>query len=227
MPGAEDMKNDQTGADDKTKDQNQGEDNQSGADDQSGDDGADFSDPVKAKAEIEKLRKEAAKHRTKAKDLEGKMQDLNGKFDKLKKAFGGEDEEVDPEKMIQQLQAEKEALAIEVSISQVARAHAIPAEQDKYFRFLLAEKMEGLEEGEEITDEDVALIAAEVMKVSSKAAKNSTGVNSAGKHSGESSGETTVEAFAKMNVGEKSALYAKNPAEYNRLFSLAKEKRLI
>lgn len=216
----------QTGVEDKTKTQNASADDQTGADDQAGEFG-DFADPVKAKAEIEKLRKEAAKYRTKAKDLDGKMLDLNGKFDKLKKAIGGEDETVDPETKIKQLQSEKEALAMEVSISQIARAHSIPAESDKYFRFLLAEKMETLIEGEEITDEDVAEIAKEVAKVSGKAGKNSTGVSSAGKGASESSGETSVDAFVKMSTAEKSLIYAKNPAEYNRLFALAKDKKLI
>lgn len=197
-----------------------------GAEDEEGDDLADFADPEKAKAEIKKLRGEAAKYRTKSKGLEGQMTALNEKFSKIQKAFGVEDE-VDPETKVTELQAKNEALAIELSISQLSRAHNITADQDKYFRFLLSEKMGSLEENEEMTDEHVAEIALEVQKFSGKA-PTSTGLNGNKKPSADSGkGALTVQAFVKMNTGEKSELYAKNPAEYTRLFSEAKEQKLL
>ena len=229
MPGAEDEleKEGQAGSDDKEKQGKAGDEGQTGADDKGGEAGDDFSDPAKALAEIKKLRAENAKHRTKNKALDEQMSSLNGKFTALKKALGVEDDEEDPEVKIGRLHAENQALALEVSISRISREHEIPAGQEKYFRFLLAEKMEALEDGQEIGDDDVAEIAAEVKKISGKAAGNSTGV-SAGKKPNADGGTTlTVQAFAKMNTGEKSELYAKNPSEYTRLFNEAKSQRMI
>lgn len=231
MPGAEDKdKGEGAGAGAEDKDPKDGEGTGAGADDGGADgEGASFKTVEEAAAEIAKLRKENAKNRIKNKGLEGSVKSLNDKFDALKKAFGGEDDEKDPEEKVKDLQSQNQALALELSVSKLSKAHEIPAAQDKYFKFLLAEKFESLKDGEEVSDEDIAAIAAEVKKVSATAgAAASTSVGAGKKKDADNgAGAMTVEQFVKMNVGEKSQLYTKNPAEYNRLFSSAKEKRLL
>lgn len=231
MPGAaEDKKKPKPGA---TEEENQVQqdpaDETTGADEGEGDEGTnDFSDPEKAKAEIKKLRAEAAKHRNKAKTFSEQLDAVNGKLSGLKKTLGVEDDEADPEEKIKELSGKTDALEVELSVVKLARDHDVPKESDKYFRFLLGQKLEELEEGEEITDEQVAELAVEAKQVSGKSGNNSTGLSGGKKPSADNGkGTLTVQQFAKMNTGEKSALYAKNPSEYNRLFSEAREKRLL
>lgn len=189
-------------------------------------DADDFGDPVKAKAAVVKLRKEAAKYRNLKNASDEALKAAQTRIDSFKKALGVEDESEDPETTINTLKSQNQALAMEMSIAQIAREHNIPADQDKYFRFLLNERMESLEDGEEISDEDITEIAAQIEKISGKASGNSTGLN--GQKKKPAGGNTlTVEAFSKMNSGEKSELYGRNPEEYNRLFAEAKTKRLI
>lgn len=231
MPGADDKKkDDQSGTDDqKKKDQQDQTDDTTGADDGEGDDGeGDFSDPEKVKAEIKKLRAEAAKHRNKAKAVSEQLASVNGKMSGLKKALGVEDENEDPEAKLKAQQAKSDALEVELSVVHLARDHEVPKESEQYFRFLLGQKLESLEEGEELSDEQVEELAAEAKKVSGKPANNSTGLGGGKKPPADNGkGALTVEQFVKLNTGEKSAIYAKNPSEYSRLFSEAREKRLL
>lgn len=233
MPGADDVK-DQPGADD--KDQKDSKDGKgAGADDGKdqgeGGDSAGFKSLEEANSEIKKLRAENAKNRTKNKGLEDQMKSLNGKFDALKKAFGGEEDDVDPETKVKDLAGKNEALSLEVSIMSLVNEHEIPKAQQKYFRFLLAEKLESLKDDEEISDDDVAVIAAEVKKHGAAGGgSKSTSVGDGkggGKDADAGDGKMTVEQFAKLSTVEKSIIYQKNPTEYNRLFSLAVEKRLL
>ena len=87
-----------------------------------------------------------------------------------------------------------------------------------------------MEEGDELSEDDLEEIAQEV-KGMGGAAPGSTGVNSGGQGGGGKApakgGDMTVEQFAKMSLTEKSSLYTKNPKEYERLFSSAKEKGLV
>jgi hypothetical protein len=189
----------------------------------------DFSDPVKAAAEIKKLRAEAAKHRTRAKNLDGEMLTMKSTLDKLKQAFGGEDQEIDPAEQLQAIQQQNENYQVELGILQLAREHSISPDQDDYFRFLLTKKFEGLEEGGELTDEDLQEVIQKVQGVSGmKQNPASTGVN-AGKKDPAGNGKSSVSAeqFAKMTLTEKSKLYVSDAALYSRLLTEANEKRLI
>ncbi len=202
-------------------------------DDPEDDDSEDFSDPVKVKAEIKKLRAEAAKHRTKAKAFETQFNEANGKLGSLKKAFVGDDEQEDPVQVAKQLSESNQALQIELTISELAIDHEVPKAQKKYFKFLLSEKMESLEENDELTDEDIAEIAAQAkgaggFQQGGGTKQNSTGLGSGNRQADKGgSAAITVEKFAKMTLNEKSELYGKNPTEYQRLFDAAKEAGLI
>lgn len=237
MPGAK-PKN-QPGADDNDEkddienpddDQNPDDSDDEGADDGDEDDGEEL-DAKAAKSLIKKLRAENAKHRNKNKELSGKVSNVEAKLDGLKKALGvgGEDDE-SPEDKIKKLQAEKEQLQMEHSLAELSREHEIPKQHDKYFRYLLAEKFDGLSDGEELSDEDIQEVVEQVKALGTGSApgKGSTGLNNNGGRRAPSKGdEITVEQFAKMNTGEKSALYVKNPALYKTLFDGAVEKRLL
>lgn len=192
-----------------------------------GDDLGDFADPAKALAEIKKLRAENAKHRTKNKSLEEQLGSMNGTLGKLKEHLGIKDDEEDPQTVIQNLKKEKEMLEVEIGLGSLAREHGIARDQEAYFRFLMSQKFEQLEEGAELTDEDIESIVQEVQKVSGAQKRQSTGVGSGAANPAGNNDGLTLEQFVKMGVGEKSQLYTKNPDLYSRLFSEAQQKGFL
>ena len=234
MPGAKDQKKPKPGAEeeeeivtpDPNADDASGDEGEEGKGDEAGDDGIDFADAEKAKAEILKLRKENAKHRIKNKETNARLSALETRFGGVKKALGVEEEE-SPEEKAGKLQAQNEHLQMEVHIAQIAREYEIPKEHDKYFRFLLASKMEQLEDGDELADEDLEEVVNDVKMLANKKGGGSSGVNAKGKKPDEGVGDITVEQFANMNTGERSQLYTKNPGQYNTLFQAAKGKGLL
>lgn len=189
----------------------------------------DFADPVKALAEIKKLRAENAKSRVKNKSLEDNLTQINGTMTKLKGALGIETDEVDPEKQVASLRQENEALQVQAAVNELCREHEIPRKAEKYFQFLIAQEFEALKEGEEISDERMLEISAEAKKTIAPAAATSTGAKTTKgvPNPDASAGSVSAAQFAKMNSGEKSALYVKNPEQYQKLFNEAKEKRLL
>ena len=236
MPGAEDKETndknkngkgegDGAGADDASKDA------AGSADDEAGDAG-DFADPAKALAEIKKLRAENAKHRTKNKSLEEEVGKVRSTMTKLKSALGveGEGDEEEPEKQIAALKQHNEQLQIQNAMSELCREHEIPRKGEKYFNFLIAQEFESLEEGAEIPEERILEIAKEAKQMFAGGGQGGggTGVGAGKKPApGENADSISAAQFAKMNPGEKSALYTKNPNLYSKLFNEAKEKRLF
>lgn len=202
-----------------------------GSDEEEGQEGTDdFKDPVKAMTEIKKLRAEAAKYRNKAKATDDQVKALNEKLGKLKTALTGEEDEgEDPEVAIGNLKQQNEALQMELSLQNLCSEHDIPGASQKYFKFLLNERFEALEEGEELTEEDVAQVAEEARKLSGSGGprQNSTGLSKGAKPNADDNKGQTIEQFSKMSVAEKSLLYTNNPNEYNRLFSGAREAGLL
>lgn len=195
-----------------------------------GEDDSIFSDPKKAAELVKSLRTENAKHRTKNKELGSKLAAMEGTLGKLKKAFGGEeDDESDPAEKVAELSSANERLTMELHLRDIARESGVPAEREKYFRFLLAEKLEALEEGEELGEEDIA----EAVKAATDGfapKKSSTGVKPGtgdAPNPDSKPGDVTVEQFVKMNSGEKSQLYTKNPDLYQKLFAEAVAKKIL
>ena len=242
MPGAK--KQEETDDKNKNKNKNGGEGDDPGADDpsddgtggQGDDDGAggeDFSDPEKAKAEIKRLRDENAKSRIKNKKFETELSAQKGVVGKLKAALGIEDDAADPETQIKDLKSQNENLVVQAAMNDLCDEHDIPSASKKYFKFLVSEEFAKLKDDEEISDERVAEIAAEAKKVGGSGGKNpnsSTGVDGnagGGKKPAGKDDALDVAQFVKMNLGEKSALYTKNPSLYQKLMDEAKEKRLL
>jgi hypothetical protein len=178
--------------------------------------------PESARNLIKSLREENAKHRTKNKELgEGQS--------KLKQALVDagiiENDEVEPEEKIKGLSAEVHGAQMRNALLEAALEHDVPKTQLKYFQFLITERLETLEEDGELSQDDIAEIAAEVKKMGmggsgAKGAKSSAGTGSAPQAGGD--GRITQEQFDSMGILEKSELYTKQPEVYQQLFTASK-----
>lgn len=184
--------------------------------------------PDSAKKLIKTLRDENAKHRTKNKEL-------GDKTGKLKQALveAGiiENDEEAPEEKIKNLSEQNQGLVLKSVLLEAAVEHSVPKGSLKYFQFLINEKLEGLQDGEEVTDEDIAALAEEAkgFSGSGKSGGNSS-VDGKGKGSAPApggNGAVTVDQFVLMNIAEKSVLFQKSPDVYNKLMSQARAKRLL
>lgn len=169
------------------------------------------------KAYIESLRKENAKYRTKAKELETQYTGLNDRFSKVEKGlkglFGESEEEVTPEEQLEYLTAQNENLVLNSALTEAALEYGIGKEDFTYFKFLVQERLAGLEEDGELTEEDLDAIAKEARRGKSAASTSVEG----GTPPPESTGGITLEQFQAMGINEKSALFGKNEALYKQL----------
>jgi hypothetical protein len=197
-----------------------------GAQGDSGDDQLDVDKlPESAKKLIKSLRDENAKHRTKNKEL-GEGQG------KLKKALveAGiiEDDEVAPEEKVAGLSQQLQGAQMRTALLEAALEHSVPKESLKYFQFLVAERLEALEDDGELSQDDIAEIAQEAIGKGG-AGKAASGGNSSVKGSkappagGDS--RVTVDQFDAMTILEKSDLYTKKPEVYQQLFTESKAKK--
>jgi len=175
------------------------------------------------KTYIESLRKENAKYRTKSKELETNYNGLNDKFSKIESGlrglFGEEGEELSPEDQISALSQQNESLVINSALTEAALEYGIGKEDYSYFKYLVTERLGELEDGEELTEEDLDGLASAARR--GKAAA-STSVEGGGTPPPESESGITLEAFALMGINERSSLFAKNEALYKQL--LAQER---
>lgn len=205
--------------------------NQPGADDDGGEGGEPKGPQTleEAQALIKSLRKEAGDRRTENKSLKDKLTGYDNQFKQIKGHLGIKDEEEDtPENRIAALTQNNDQLQMDLSIMQLARENGIAPEDDKYFRFLLAEKFEGLGEDEELSEEALTEVLTQVQAVSKKKPASSTGQGGGKKPNGEQDkGAVTVEQFAKMSLSQRTEIYDKNPTLYSELMSKARSSRLI
>lgn len=185
----------------------------------------------KTKAYLAKLRKENANHRTKNKELASKFQTSEEQKKAILKAAGLLDEEK-PEEKLQTAKQQNESLAFRNAILESAIAHGVPNEKMKYFQFLMTDAVGELEEGEELSDEKLAVIVKEC-KGTGKGSANST-VQKFDKDGklikdpppGES-GQMTLEKFCAMGIVEKSKLYQEHPEIYEEFYKQAKAKKKL
>jgi hypothetical protein len=190
-------------------------------------------DPKKAKGYIKALRKENAKYRTKGKNLEERL----GKLEKgLKGLAGGdEDETLTAEEKLLAATQRGHISAYENTILEQAIDHGISGKDGrKLFKFYVTEAAQDLEEGEELSDEDIALIATKVKKMTGgkTVAKTSVSGKKASGNSEESpdpdeSDDVTLDQFCAMNITQKTKLHSEDPASYQRLFTEAVRKRRL
>lgn len=219
-----------------------------GADEDEGDSDDDETDPgdslgftKEQKAYVDGLRKESAKYRTKAKELESGLRGTNDRLNKfesgLKRLFGDDDGEdtgnLTPEQRIerlekrnqqdkQQLAEEREQLALEAALKGAALEHGIRKENYEYFEFLVGKRLASLQDDEELTEDDLALLAKQA---NGKSAPKSTSVDEDGPDPDEEDGELTLEEFMDMGISARSQLYQKDKALYERLVAAEKSAK--
>lgn len=173
------------------------------------------------KAYIESLRKENAKYRTKSKELETQYSTINERFSKMEKGLKGlfgegeEGDDLPPEQKLEVMQAQNETLVLNNALTEAALEYGVSKQDYSYFKFLVQEKLQALDEGEELTEEDLDVIA--------KQSKRGAGASSTSVEDGEippeSSGGITLESFKAMGINERSVLFSKNEALYKQLVS--------
>lgn len=171
------------------------------------------------KAYIESLRKENAKYRTKSKELETQYTSINERFSKVEKGLKGlfgegeEGDDMPPEQKLEVMQAQNENLVLNNALTEAALEYGVSKQDYSYFKFLVQEKLQALEEGEELTEEDLDVIAKQSKRGS---AASSTSVED-GEIAPESSGGVTLESFKAMGINERSMLFSKNEVLYKQL----------
>jgi hypothetical protein len=240
MPGVDDQEKkkpeDQPGAEDKDKgkqdDKKADEKKEVSEDD--GDSGQVDLEKLDPKVQklIKDLRTESASHRTKNKNLDSQLSKLKKG---LVEAGVIEDDSEEPEEKIKSLSSKTAALEVNIAILSAAVEYGIQKDALEYFEFLVNKKLESLGEGEELTDElldEIAQSAKKTVKGNAKSTSVGDGKGADGEEKdppepGAKDGEVTLEKFVRMNITEKSQLYVKNPELYNRLFSEAKQKKLL
>jgi hypothetical protein len=182
----------------------------------------------KTKAYLAKLRKENASHRNKNKDLVSKVQTVEQRNKAILKAAGLLDEEK-PEEKLANAAATNNQQAFEILILKSSRAHKIPDENLEFYEYLMAKAFNALEEGDELSEEDLAAIVTKCKGGAGKSAtstvlrfdKDGKPIKEAGP--GES-GQMTLDKFCEMSITEKSKLYLESPEVYETFFKAAKAK---
>lgn len=183
-----------------------------------------------AQKAIKALREENAKHRTTNKEL----MDRFGKLESGLKGLFGDNDPGDPNKpiedkitaleaKIQEEAAIREAREAEAALTQLAYDHKIPNDERDYFEFLIEKELGSLKEGEQLSQEAIEEIAKKVRVKSAPSATSVTDGEGGPKIPSNKDGEVTIDEFKDMSMGQKSALYSKDPALYNRLMNQAKQ----
>ena len=171
------------------------------------------------KAYIESLRKENAKYRTKSKELETQYTSINERFSKVEKGLKGlfgegeEGDDMPPEQKLEVMQAQNENLVLNNALTEAALEYGVGKQDYSYFKFLVQERLQALEEGEELTEEDLDVIAKQSKR---GLAASSTSVED-GEIPPESTGGITLDSFKEMGINERSVLFSKNEALYKQL----------
>lgn len=181
------------------------------------------------------LRKENAKRRVDNKDLVSKYNTLTEDFSKLKTGlqtlFGDGESDVPPEEIAEHLKLENEGYKTQLALSELAIESGLSGQDAKYFKFLVQEKLQELEEGDELGDDDVEEIAAMARSRSAPAKSSVSGSNGkngqppAPEGAGGGEGgqdETSLAEFKNMSLSQKSLLFQKNPDLYKKLMSEAR-----
>lgn len=187
---------------------------------------------AKTQAYLAKLRKENANHRNKNKDLLTKLSTSEEQKKAILKAAGIETDEQSPEDKLKSLQAESQTLAFRAGILEAAVAQGIGKDDVEYFEFLVAKEAASLQEGEELDDEKMKVIAAKAKRGAGKGAAN-TSVEGDGKGGSgnppppDKGGSITLEKFISMSMVEKSKLYEVNPTLYSELIAQARAKKKL
>jgi hypothetical protein len=183
--------------------------------------------PAEAQDIIKNLRAENAKYRTEKNNVTTRLENIENGF---KQMFGGEGEgqELTPEQQIEQLQGSYEQMSFQNALLGLAYENSIPMDNYEYFNFLMDKEVNGLEEGQELSEESLLEVIQKAKGFNQSMDNANTSVDGQGNENpNQNSGSITLEQFTKMNISEKSELYRKSPAVYNQYMKQAKENRLL
>ncbi len=171
----------------------------------------------KTKKYIKKLRGENAKRRTDHNVMTSKME----KWEKgLKSMFGDDEDETPPEQKLEAMSGQYESAVTENAILKLALENGITgAENVEYFEFQMGKILGSLEEGEEMTEEQLDEVLAKCSRSGGKANTSTKDSGKGGKGPEKKDGETTQAEFDKMGISQKSLLYGKSPELYNKLMA--------
>lgn len=246
---------DEEGSDDSGKSKKaKGSSREEQDDEESDDDDLSDWDPKKVKGYVKNLRKENARYRKDAQQTKTELADLRKQFTGIQqgvaKALGlKEGEDLSPEEQAEALQGHLGATQFQKAVLEAAYGFGVPPDNLEYFEYLVQKKASSLEEGEELSEDDLQDLAKRAKSSAASGKKGaSTSVFGKSRRSAESdegdgddesddddsepppskgSKGLTAERFAEMGTIEKTNLAAKNPALYDRLMSEARRKRLI
>lgn len=174
---------------------------------------------------IAELRQENASFRKDRNNLSSRLEKFENGF---KSMFGeGEENQVDPAEALPQLESQIQDAMVQNEILNVAIQSGISAEHLDYFNFSMMQALNELEEGDEFTEDMLNEVVSRVKGISSGGGMATTSVQGQGQgqvpHQGNE--QITQEEFNMMTVGEKSALYTKDRAAYDRLIQNFKPMR--
>lgn len=170
--------------------------------------------PADVQAYIRDLRNENKTHRTNLNNAKTE----NESFKNRMKAFFGESEDDVPvEEQLETATSAYESMAIESQITNIAYMNGVPPEKLEYFQFKMSKALNELEEGEELTEEDLEAVINECRAGTQNTMANSSIDSGNRAPSGNANDGISQEEFNRMSVVEKSVLYQKNPDLYNRL----------
>lgn len=181
--------------------------------------------PQEAQDLIKSLRTENAKKRQDSNNAKTKLD----KYEKAFKLISGEDEdEEEPEVKLGKVTAFAQDIQMKNALLEIAYENNVPAEQREYFEFLMQKKLDSLEEGAELSEEELTEVLTQV-KGKGKATTSTTGDGGKGgkdKKPG-SDDSVTLDQFVSMGMVAKSKLYNEKPELYNALMAEARSKKLV
>lgn len=228
-----------------------------GDDQEDGDDSEDDEDlsawtPEKVKGYVKNLRKENARYRKDAKQTKTELAELRKQFTGIQtgvaKALGLKDgDDMTPEEQAEALQGTLGATQFQKAVLEAAYSFGVPPQNLDYFEHLVQKRAASLDEGEELSEEDIQELAQKASSVGGGKKGGNTSVFGKGlkktqAEEGDDESESddedepapskgtkglTAERFSEMGTIEKTNLAAKNPALYDRLMAEARRKRLI
>jgi hypothetical protein len=178
--------------------------------------------PEWAQKELKDLRGEAGKYRTQNKTLSERLAKIEGG---LKGIFGEEDDDqADPGEKLQRVSQVNQTLEVRNAMLQLALENGIGMDNYEFFEFKMGKALEALEEGQEMSEEQLAEIISgvKVQSVSSKGPANSTTTKDDQKKPADGSKKISQEEFNKMGIMARSKLFQENKELYNELMSNAK-----
>ncbi len=181
--------------------------------------------PDWAQKQIKDLRAENAKSRTSGNNLATRLENIeNG----LKGMFGDNKDKLTPEQQIEQLSTANADMSFQNAVMNFAYSAGVPTDKFDYFSYLVEQKTNSLEEGQELSEEDLKALVTQARAVSGSNSNNSSvdDENQDGKKPGQT-GAVTLEQFTNMTMMEKNTLYQKTPELYQKLFDEAKRKKLL